>query len=152
MATIIQCNGDLLKSGVPLIIHQTNCMGVMGRGIAKSIREKYPEVFPPYHSLCIQMGKKLLGKAQLLKMHDGTYIANCFGQYSYGTDRVQTDYAALASALSEAASFAEMEKIVRVGLPYRIGSALAGGDWNRVYDIIVRAFKDYSGTVEIWGL
>ena len=152
MATILHHNGDLLQSGVPLIVHQTNCMGVMGRGIAKSIREKYPEVFPPYHKLCMEMGRKLLGKTQFLLMHDGTFIANCFGQYNYGTSHIQTDYHTLESALSSVVDFAITEDINRVGLPYRIGSALAGGNWDTVYDIIKRVFKDFPGTVEIWKL
>lgn len=31
-------NGDLLQSNLPLIAHQTNCLGVMGAGIAKAIK------------------------------------------------------------------------------------------------------------------
>lgn len=31
-------NGDLLQSNLPLIAHQTNCLGVMGAGIARSIK------------------------------------------------------------------------------------------------------------------
>ena len=33
-------NGDLLKADLPIIAHQTNCLGVMGAGIAKSIKYK----------------------------------------------------------------------------------------------------------------
>lgn len=152
MANIVQYNGDLLESGVPIIVHQTNCRGVMGRGIAKTIREKYPEIFLPYHQLCMSEGRNLLGKTQFLTTHDGTIIANCFGQYNYGTTHIQTDYAALEKALFSVANYAVEEDITRVGLPYRIGSALAGGDWDTVYQIIIRAFQDYPETVEIWKL
>ena len=82
----------------------------------------------------------------------GPFIANCFGQYNYGTSHIQTDYHALESALSSVVDFAITEDINRVGLPYRIGSALAGGNWDTVYDIIKRVFKDFPGTVEIWKL
>ena len=41
-------NGDLLESGCDYICHQVNCQGVMGSGIAKSIREKWPVVFEKY--------------------------------------------------------------------------------------------------------
>ena len=36
-------NGDLLKSGCDIICHQVNEYGVMGAGIAKQIKEKYPK-------------------------------------------------------------------------------------------------------------
>ena len=37
-------NGDLLQSNLPLIAHQTNCLGVMGAGIAKAIKNKWNSV------------------------------------------------------------------------------------------------------------
>ena len=33
-------DGDLLQSNLPLIAHQTNCLGVMGAGIAKAIKKQ----------------------------------------------------------------------------------------------------------------
>jgi hypothetical protein len=36
--------GDLLKSDCQYIAHGVNCQGVMNSGIAKQIRDKYPEV------------------------------------------------------------------------------------------------------------
>ena len=38
-------NGDLLQSNLPLIAHQTNCLGVMGAGIAKAIKNKWNSVY-----------------------------------------------------------------------------------------------------------
>ena len=40
--------GDLLDAHVDIIFHVTNCMGVMGAGIAKSIKNKWPKVFTEY--------------------------------------------------------------------------------------------------------
>lgn len=36
------------QKDVDVIIHQTNCQGVMGRGFAKQIKEKFPEAFEAY--------------------------------------------------------------------------------------------------------
>ena len=33
-------------------VHQTNCQGVMGHGIALQIKNKYPEVFNAYYHYC----------------------------------------------------------------------------------------------------
>ena len=41
-------NGNLLESGCDIICHQVNCQKVMGSGIAKQIREKWPIVYYDY--------------------------------------------------------------------------------------------------------
>ena len=38
--TIKHITGNVLDSDAPIIAHQVNCMGVMGAGVAKCIREK----------------------------------------------------------------------------------------------------------------
>ena len=45
-------NGDLLKADLSIIVHQTNCLGIMGAGIAKSIKNKWNNVFIQYKNLC----------------------------------------------------------------------------------------------------
>lgn len=40
--------GDIFESGAQVILHQVNCQGVMGSGVAKQVREKYPIVFEYY--------------------------------------------------------------------------------------------------------
>ena len=49
--------GDLLKTNVEVIIHQTNCKGVMGAGIALQIKNNYPEVFKYYVYFCKSVKK-----------------------------------------------------------------------------------------------
>ena len=41
--------GDLLEGDSKIIVHQVNCMGEMNSGVAKAIRNKYPEVFEQYY-------------------------------------------------------------------------------------------------------
>jgi O-acetyl-ADP-ribose deacetylase (regulator of RNase III) len=68
-------------------------------------------------------------------------IANLFGQYNYGKG-VQVDYEALENSLMELKKFAK-ENNLSVGIPYKIGCGLAGGDWKRTKSIIEKIFKDY---------
>ena len=37
--------GDIFKSNADAILHQVNCQGVMGSGIAKQVKENFPVVF-----------------------------------------------------------------------------------------------------------
>lgn len=155
-------NGDLLKSDLPVIAHQTNCLGVMGAGIAKSIKNKWNDVFIQYKNLCTNVIDKhnLLGKIQLCATNDIPikYVVNLFGEYSF-TESVapyehrHTDYDALRNTLTvlkEKLVFLDFDK---VGIPYKLGCGLAGGDWDGVvYPMLQEIFNDNTITLYIYKL
>jgi O-acetyl-ADP-ribose deacetylase (regulator of RNase III) len=133
-------NGDILECSEDIIVHQTNCMGVMGSGLAKQIKENFPDVFKGYYHFCkTNKAEDILGSALICE--DRKYIANVFGQCNYGTDKRYTDYNALKSALNEVRDFAK-EKGLSVAIPYKLGCGLAGGDWNIVFEMITDIFAD----------
>lgn len=147
-------DGDLLKSNLPLIAHQTNCLGVMGAGIAKSIKNKWNIVYVQYANFCknLDYSKKLLGKCQICTTgwFPTKYVANLFGEYSF-TESVapyenrHTYYDALKKALLKLKAFCEDEEISEVGIPYKLGCGLAGGDWDGVvYPMIQEIFANDS--------
>ena len=45
-------DGNIFDCTENIIVHQTNCQGVMGSGIAKQVKERYPEVFNAYYHYC----------------------------------------------------------------------------------------------------
>lgn len=45
---IIYKQGNLLDSGCKVICHQVNCQGVMGSGIAKEIRNRFPTAYTEF--------------------------------------------------------------------------------------------------------
>lgn len=149
-------NGDLLTSNADIIAHQVNCSSAMNSGVAKQIREKYPEVFDAYKRYCHMHGEKyksdLLGRCQVVETHDGKYIANLFGQLGYGYDGKQyTDLNALKRSmimLKNMCAFSINPKKITFAFPYGLGSVRGGASWSDVYAIIEEVFEDYN--VEIW--
>ena len=134
--------GNLLEAPENILVHQTNCMGVMGSGIAKQVKEKYPEVLNGYYNYCkTNTVENILGTALICEADDGKLIANVFGQVNYGTDKIYTDYEALRKGLEEVKVFAD-QHFLSVALPYNIGCGRAGGDWNIVSKIIEEVFGD----------
>lgn len=126
---------DLLDAGtINIIAHQVSTVGVMGKGIAKQIADRYPEVYKEYKALCSSTGN-LFGSVQILANEDGKTILNVFSQFSYGTDKRQTNYAAITLAF---ASYLETYKTATIGIPKYFGCGLGGGDW----DIVEAIFKD----------
>ena len=148
-------NGDLLQSNLPLIAHQTNCLGVMGAGIAKSIKNMWNIVYIQYTNFCKNLGYSknlLLGKCQICITGESPigFVANLFGEYSF-TESVapyenrHTDYDALKKALLDLKAFCEDYDIKELGIPYKLGCGLAGGDWDGVvYPMLQELFANDS--------
>lgn len=129
-------NGNILNCAENIIVHQTNCLGVMGAGLALQIAERYPDVYKAYYFYCKQnLGNNILGTSLICETDDGKYVANVFGQLSFGSDRCFTDYDALEHGLKEVAEFAA-ERGYTIAVPYGLGCGLAGGDWGIVSKII----------------
>ena len=125
---------DILTLTGHIICHQVNCQGVMGSGLAKQIRAKYPQVYAPYRAAC--KAGNALGTVLFVPVSDNNIIANIFGQDKYGRDKRYTDYAALQTAFHRVAEVAR-ERNLPIAIPYRIGCGLGGGDWTTVYKIIM---------------
>jgi O-acetyl-ADP-ribose deacetylase (regulator of RNase III) len=135
-------NGDLLKANAGIIGHQVNCKGVMGSGVAKQIRNKWPIVFDEYYKFYqAYPNKQLLGKCQFVETKD-VIIANLFAQATFGYDGKQyTNYTALYDALVKLRDYAEVQKLT-VALPYKIGCDRGGGDWPFVAGYLLELFSD----------
>ncbi|MGG0667810.1 Appr-1-p processing protein [Lederbergia citrisecunda] len=136
--------GNLLDAKEHIIGHQVNCKFVMGAGLARQIRSRYPTVYETY--LKAKGQSNLLGKVQMVHVNKHRVVANIFGQYNYGRDGLYTDYKALEEALTKTKKFAK-ENNLSVALPFGLGSGLAGGDWKTIYGIIDRAFDGYEVTL-----
>lgn len=44
--------GNIFESSAETLVNTVNCVGVMGKGIAKDFKEKYPEMYAEYVALC----------------------------------------------------------------------------------------------------
>lgn len=150
---------DALKSGeVSSIGHQANCFCTMNSGVAKAIREAFPQA---YEADCFT-GKGDKGKlgdctAAQHDRADGSVgiIYNLYGQYNYGYDaKGYTNYEALRGALLnmridlDGAVGVKGENWKKVGFP-KIGAGLGGGDWDTIERIIEEVFADYDVTIYV---
>jgi len=144
-------NGNILNADEDIIGHQVNTKGVMGAGLAKQIRNKYPLVYANYKELCgDNKYRSLLGTSQYVDVQDKT-IVNMFAQDGYGTSKIQTDYKALKLCLEGIIYSVTTDYCLlhnkSVALPFGLGCGLAGGDWNKVYGIIDEVFSNYEVTL-----
>lgn len=137
----IKC--DIFESGADVILHQVNCQGVMGSGIAKQVREKFPNVYNQYKMMCkdaVGNHTLLLGTAQCVAITDNKFIVNLFAQEDFGYDgRCYTDYNALKKCLRAVKRYPMFYDKV-IAIPYLMGCHRGGGDWDVVYKMIEDIF------------
>lgn len=135
-------NGDLMMARETYIVHQTNCCGVMGRGVALQIKNKYPDVYRRYCAYCDEhRSKELLGRLLLVPTEDGKVICNLFGQERFGYGKQYTDIAALSRAMRSLAKIVPLSE--GIAMPYQIGCGNGGADWSVVYPVIQDIFKKH---------
>lgn len=179
---IIQ-SGDLLQSDCHIIAHQCNCFAKMGAGIAKQIKQLYPEAYQADQNGTIPVGsKERLGTVTAAIVDGGKRVVfNLYGQYRY-TGKLQTDYEALENALNQMfyvinrqmplpLLFTDVQNSdwdpawdpkwkelkftgskLKIGLPYRIGCGLAGGDWTRVEEILLAVSEKHQHDLYLYKL
>jgi O-acetyl-ADP-ribose deacetylase (regulator of RNase III) len=124
----------------------------MGAGIALQIKRKWPKVDEAYREACEGQTKdhNFLGKVLFCKADDETVVANLFGQFATSGSERMTNYEALYSGLEKVAGWAR-ENNVKVGLPYKMSSALAGGNWNIVFMMVQETLGDLAVVVNYGG-
>lgn len=139
--------GDILKAEEKVIIHQTNCLGIMGGGLAKQIREQHPKVYKEYKKLCdsVEDTHQLLGTWQSVEDDDVLFI-NMFSQHNVSNCNRMTNYLAFATALADILSKANQD----VAIPKFIGCGLANGDWNVVMNLIDILSIDFKYDIVIY--
>lgn len=130
--------GNLLDSKCDYICHQVNCQGVMGAGIAKQIRERWPRVYESYlhyvdhHN---RNGLGLLGKILISNISEPTRVINMFSQDDCGHDGNRyTSYDAFANCLNTIGMHVANGR--SIGFPKYIGCGLGGGNWKVISALI----------------
>lgn len=142
--------GDLFSTDAKYICHQVNCMGKMGSGIARAVREKFPNVYKAYTELCSSdeyTPDYLLGSVLFVRC-GAQIIANLFAQRYYGRDGSQyTDYKAFRGCLQQIRENVPIGS--SIAFPHGIGCGLGGGKWEIILPMIEEELSnDYE--IEVW--
>jgi O-acetyl-ADP-ribose deacetylase (regulator of RNase III) len=166
-----ETHGDLIKlaleANFDIIAHGCNCLSTMGAGIAPQMARAFVcdkfemEIWgPTIEKLgCIDYQTFVLGEHTIWNLNDADNklndpeltVVNAYTQYSYGKNHLDgiskpLDYEALTLCMRK---MNVVFKGKHIGLP-QIGAGLAGGDWNRIKQIIQTELKDCDVTVVIY--
>lgn len=152
-----EIEGDLielaLKGEFDCIAHGCNCMSTMGAGIAIQMAKVFGcDLFPMELE---SIGIHKLGNidANIIARQDNKHliVVNAYTQYSYSKNHKDgtknpVDYEAIALCMRK---INHTFKGKTLGLP-KIGSGLAGGDWEIIKGVIQKECTDIDVTVVIY--
>ncbi len=150
--------GDLLNfpRDINVIAHSCNNRNIMGAGIAKQIKDRYPKAYEADWKAFNSNSGVSLGKFSKAEITDWKYIYNMYTQSTIGTGR-EVNYEKFWQALKEveqdlcrtdrlrkdANKFTKRNYPLPVlGLPHGISCGLAGGNWGIIKAMIDDIFLD----------
>ncbi len=131
--TIEYRKGNLLEVTEGIIVHGVNMQGVMGSGVAKAIKEKYPDCYIRYVR---QKPHYYLGKVIWYSDDDegSLLIANIVTQQFYGNcNKRYVNYAAIANGFKTVIDCNHQDHPIYFP---KIGAGLGAGDWNIIEQLI----------------
>lgn len=134
--------GDLLGATQKVILHGCNNHGVMGSGVARQIRAKWPNVYEVY-ALKHKVFGLDMGDIIPVATLDGKIVVNCITQDGFGRDGARyVDYDAIDRCFQKINDRVEDWEVSEVAMP-RIGAGLGGGDWNMIEQIIMKNSRNF---------
>ena len=144
MKEVIGALVQLAKNGeFDVIVHGCNCQCIMGGGIAKQIRKAFPTAYEADFGTTACDSRKIgsWSFAQVtLNKGKHLVIVNGYTQLLAGG---QVNYNAVRDVMKQVKQNFYGQ---RIGYPM-IGSGLAGGDWDRIKEIIAEELKDENHTL-----
>ena len=140
---------DLALNGhFDTIIHGCNCFHTMGAGLAKTIREAFPEAYA-VDMKTVKGDRAKLGTLSIARAHrQGRVITivNAYTQFDWRGRAVKADYEAIRRAMREVGG---VFRDSRVGYP-QIGAGLAGGRWEVIAPIIEEELNGLQHTLVLY--
>ena len=136
--------GNILNCTENIIIHQVNVQGHMSGGVALQLANEFEGLEQFYSDHCRELDndyRYLSGTVLFYKDYNKT-IANIFSQMP----SFETDYIAMEKCLRYVKMWAENNNL-SIAIPHGIGCGIATGNWDIVYKIIEKVFKDYNVTL-----
>lgn len=139
MADLIFKTGDILSSGIRALVNPVNCHGVMGAGLAKQFKIKYPDMFVAYAYAC-RSGIMTPGS-----VHAYTSVENDITIFNIATKDHWRNESRLEWVDTGLTRLAEMlcGDLYRpvLGIP-AIGCGLGGLKWTDVSSLIISRLED----------
>ena len=135
-------NSDITESQASCIISAANCVGVMGGGVAKAIKDKFPWCYDPYKIACkegvLKPGAIFVVKLNVFPEKKYPQIIH-LSTKDHWKGHSQLEW--VDSGCQELRKYIEANQIESIAIP-RLGCGLGGLVWDDVRPTMERNFAD----------
>ena len=132
--------GNIFNSPAQTIVNPVNTVGVMGAGLAKQFKDRYPNMFTKYKSAC---DNKLFDVGKLMLIHEQDHMVLLFPTKRHFAYQSQLGY--IEAGLKRFAHIYKEKGIQSIAFP-RLGCGLGGLDWEQQVKPIM---EKYLGSLPI---
>lgn len=137
-------HGDLFKSKAQTLVATVNCVGIMGKGIAKEFRQRFPDMYKAYFKAC-KRGE--LQSGRLFYYKDLVSSILCFP--TKDNWKGSSKYEFIEAGLKAIVENYQKWGIDSLALP-PLGCGLGGLDWSKVKPLIVKHLAELPIDIEVY--
>ena len=141
-------NGDILKAPVEAIVNPINTVGVMGAGLARQIRERYPDHYAAYREAC-RRGEVRIGRMFVHDRGEGARPRIIIGFPTKTDWRLPSKMEYIQAGLEDLVRVVREHGIRSIAVP-ALGAGLGGLDWRVVRPVILRALSGVEADVWVF--
>lgn len=142
---IVSCYGNLLLDQFSEVkVNTVNCVGVMGAGIAKAFKEKYPQMFFDYKKACLQ--KEITPGS--VWFHNKTNVL-CVATKNHWKHRSEIEW--IEEGIINIVDFCKTNNISSIAVPM-LGCSNGGLDKKDVFSIMKKYFTETDIEYRVYNL
>jgi O-acetyl-ADP-ribose deacetylase (regulator of RNase III)/uncharacterized protein YwgA len=137
-------HGNIFDSKAQTLVNTVNCVGVMGKGLAKEFKDRFPIMFKQYQQACRR--KKIRSGAPFLyrELHRNILCVPTKDNW-----KEPSKYEFIEAGLKAIRENYEKWDIKSLAVP-PLGCGLGGLDWNKVKKIIIQFLDDLPIDIEVY--
>lgn len=142
-------SADILEATTEAVVNPVNCVGVMGAGLARQFRDRYPSMFSHYRDAC-RRGILIPGRLHIYDretFNPPFYIINSPTKKDW-RDPSKLEY--IESGLIALVGVLRSMGINSVSVP-KLGCGLGGLNWVDVNSLIKKYLNDVDCQVVVYG-
>ncbi len=136
--------GDIFSSKVQTLVATVNCVGIMGKGIAKEFRQRFSSMYKEYVKACKQ-GELRIGKLWLYRELDKQIL--CFP--TKDNWKGPSKYEFIEEGLKELRRTYREKGINSLAIP-PLGCGMGGLRWDKVKELIIQYLSDLPIEIEVY--
>ena len=138
--------GDIFAQPVDAVVNPVNCVGVMGRGLARQFKHRYPDAFVAYRDACAR-GRVLPGRmfVYATRTPQPAWIVHFPTKRHWRNPSAIED---IAAGLQDLAAAIPRHGIASLAIP-PLGCGLGGLDWRVVRSMIEARLASAACTITV---